>query len=59
MKKLRIKKVTLRDLDESTLNNFAGASAQLCSVGYCNFSSNEPQGCPTRSTCVETCLTCQ
>jgi hypothetical protein len=47
-KKLEIKKVTLRDLDEPTLNNVVGGiTGVTCFVSAC------------KGTCVRTCATCE
>ena len=55
IKKLVLKKVTLRDLDEPTLHGVAGASANNTECRYTCATS-----CPEPYTCggAKTCLTC-
>ena len=55
LKKLHLKKITLRDLDEPTMQGMAGGAhtaARTCPV------SCSPGPTCARHTCVDTCVTC-
>jgi hypothetical protein len=49
LKKLAIKKVTLKNLDEPVLNSIAGGATQTCKATVCAFSWLET--CPRNNTC--------
>jgi hypothetical protein len=55
MKKLRLKKVTLRDLDDSKLNNVAGGTGTL----YVTCTTCDPDNrCGSYYSACGTCNTC-
>ena len=59
IKKLALKKVTLRDLDESTLNGVAGATAAQTNCKYtCETSCPGPYTCGGAKSCIVTNCAC-